>query len=142
MDDTVFSRSSSQDYFRPIRPRGPTGFVARIIQRFILGLPVVGVASLVHLLWTLSMLSPLHWMARWRTMNRGNRRERSRDLATIIVLIAIIGGVLRYVRHSIVDLTSPHFCYSSALWKVYRLTERWAERLLLRAEDVILEVNP
>lgn len=110
MDESMFSRSSSRDaYLQPLRPQGSTGLIARFIQRFILGLPVVGVASLVHLLWTLSMLSPLHWMARWRTMNRGSRRERSRDIATIIILIAIIGGALRYVHRikSYISLLTP-----------------------------------
>ena len=98
LDESIFSKSSTDyGYPRPRRPPASIGLIARFFQRFILGLPVVGVASLVHLLWTLSMLSPLHWMARWRSMNRGNRRERSRDIATIIILIAIIGGALRYV---------------------------------------------
>jgi len=109
---------------RPQSPQGPSGPLAHFIRRFILGLPVVGVVSVVHLLYTMSLLGPMNLVTRWRGMRtRGNRRDSSRDIATLLIMIAIIGGAIR------------------ALWKVYRLTERFAKRVLLRAEDAILEVN-
>lgn len=70
------------------------GSIPAFLRRVIIGLPVVGVASLVQMLWTMSMLTPFHFFARLR--GRGNsRRERSKDLATIIILVAIVAGAIR-----------------------------------------------
>ncbi|TDL28524.1 zf-C3HC4-domain-containing protein [Rickenella mellea] len=108
---------------RPKKPSGPPGLLARFFGRFVLGLPVVGVASVVHLLWTMSLLGPMHMVTRWRRFRSGNRRDGSRDIAALLLMIAIIAGAIR------------------ALWQVYRWTEKLAKRVLLRAEDAILEVN-
>lgn len=75
----------------------PPGPIASFFRRVIIGVPVVGVVSLVQMLWTMSMLTPFHFFTRLR--GRGNsRRERSKDFATIIILIAIVAGALRWVR--------------------------------------------
>ncbi|KAI0825022.1 zf-C3HC4-domain-containing protein [Trametes gibbosa] len=99
------------------RPRGPPGFFMRLFQRFLLGLPVVGAGSIAHLL--LSVPMPFHW-ARMRTRRVG---RQSKDALTLIVLAIVIAGVAR------------------ALYKVYQFTEQMTKRLLLRAEDAILEVG-
>ncbi|EIN14136.1 hypothetical protein PUNSTDRAFT_95736 [Punctularia strigosozonata HHB-11173 SS5] len=102
------------------RAGSPPGLVWRLITRFLLGLPVVGAVSVVQLLLSMQLLGPVHWIARYR----GNRRRGdNRDVAALIVLALLIAGAAR------------------ALYQVYRWTERWTKRLLLRAEDAILEVN-
>lgn len=142
IDDTFLSSS------RPIKydaraateiPVAPPGILRRFVTRFLLGLPVVGAASIVHLLLSMPLLGPVHWIARYR----GNRRRGdSKDIAALIVLALLAVGAVRYPCH----LTRPSACLivrypSRALYKVYRLTEKWTKRLLLRAEDAILEVQ-
>ena len=69
-------------------------FVWRFVRRFILGLPVVGAASLVHMLFSLPLLGPIQWIARSRgSRGRGNRSSRDTAAVVIIVLLAI--GALR-----------------------------------------------
>jgi hypothetical protein len=105
----------------PTRLPEPPGLVGRFIRRFLLGLPVVGVGSLIHMILTLPFMGPLQWVARWR----GNRTRRGndRDLAAAVIIIFIIIGAAR------------------ALYKVYGYTRKWTERFLTWAEDSILEVN-
>ncbi|KAJ8496907.1 hypothetical protein ONZ45_g12258 [Pleurotus djamor] len=96
------------------------GWTKWFIRRILLGLPIVGASSLVHLLLSAPVIGPVHWLARYR----GNRRrENSRDMAALILVGLLSVGALR------------------ALWKVYNLTQSLTKRLLLRAEDAILEVN-
>ncbi|EIM92607.1 uncharacterized protein STEHIDRAFT_164856 [Stereum hirsutum FP-91666 SS1] len=118
--DKLFSSSSSAGI--PFRqPPPPPGLIRRLFQRFLLGLPVVGVGSLVHMLsWT--MLTPVHWLARFRG-SRNRRGSGSRDTAAIILVLLIIAGAAR------------------ALYKVYQFTESVTKRILLRAEEMILEVD-
>ncbi|KAG6381112.1 hypothetical protein JVT61DRAFT_5510 [Boletus reticuloceps] len=101
-------------------PESP-GLLGRLIRRFLLGLPMVGVGSLIHMILTLPFMGPLQWLARWR----GNRTRRGndRDLAAAVIVIFIVIGAAR------------------ALYKVYGYTRKWAERFLTWAEDSILEVN-
>lgn len=106
-EDILLSTSSSPGYTSPLRstsplqysPPAPPGFFGSLFRRIILGIPVVGVASLVQMLWSVSMLGPFHWMTRWRNMGggtgTGSRRSRSRDIATLLILVAVIGGALR-----------------------------------------------
>ncbi|KAK2461980.1 hypothetical protein APHAL10511_006443 [Amanita phalloides] len=101
-------------------PRKKSGLVWHFARRFLLGLPVVGAGSIVHMLLSAPFLGPIHWLARYRG---SRRRNNSRDIAAIIVVGLLFVGVAR------------------ALYKVYQFTERITKRLLLRAEDVILEVN-
>ncbi|KAI0313507.1 hypothetical protein OF83DRAFT_1165569 [Amylostereum chailletii] len=99
----------------------PPGLLVRLLRRFALGLPVVGAGSIVHMLLSVPLLGPIQWIARFR--GRRNRRDSSStDAAALIVIVLLVIGALR------------------AIYKVYQLTESLAKRLLLRAEDVILEV--
>lgn len=91
------------------------------IRRFMLGLPMIGAGSLIHMLFSLPVLAPLQWVARWRANRR--RRGSSMDVAAAVIVVLIIVGVIK------------------ALYKVYALARRLTERLLLYAENVILEVN-
>ncbi|KAK0506349.1 hypothetical protein EDD18DRAFT_1123013 [Armillaria luteobubalina] len=103
------------------REPSPPGVLRNVIQRFLLGLPLIGAGSLIHMFLSLPFLGPLHWLARYR----GNRRRNnnSRDITALIIIALIIVGAAR------------------ALYKVYQLTQKVTKRLLLRAEDAILEVN-
>ncbi|PPQ92676.1 hypothetical protein CVT25_013983 [Psilocybe cyanescens] len=76
-------------------PKNP-GIVRRFIRRFILGLPLVGAGSLVHMLLTAPFLGPIQWIARYRgSQNRRNRN--SQDIAAVIVVSLLIMGAIRYV---------------------------------------------
>jgi len=97
------------------------GIVWRFARRFILGLPVVGAASIIHMLFSLPLLGPLQWIARSRG-NRGRRGSGS-DTAAIVIIFLIAVGALRVI------------------YVVYKLTESFTKRILLRAEESILEVN-
>ncbi|KAI9461844.1 hypothetical protein HD554DRAFT_1503575 [Boletus coccyginus] len=105
----------------PTRLPEPPGLLDRFIRRFLLGLPMVGVVSLIHMILALPFMGPLQWIARWR----GNRTRRGadRDLAAAVIVVFIVIGVAR------------------ALYKVYGYTRKCAERFLTWAEDSILEVN-
>ncbi|KAI9445120.1 hypothetical protein H4582DRAFT_886845 [Lactarius indigo] len=98
------------------------GIVWRFVRRFILGLPVVGAASLIHMLFSLPLLGPLQWIARSRG-SRGRRGSRSGDTAAVVIMFLLAVGALRVV------------------YQVYKLTESVTKRILLRAEESILEVN-
>ncbi|KAI6136575.1 hypothetical protein F5141DRAFT_1075440 [Pisolithus sp. B1] len=118
---------TTEDYPIPLNPRvtlrppETPGLLKRFLRRFVLGLPMIGAGSLIHMLFSMPVLAPLQWVARWR----GNRSRRgsSRDMAAAIIVAFIVIGALR------------------ALYKVYCLTRKMTERLLLYAENVILEVN-
>lgn len=117
----------------------PRGFFANFLRRVVIGIPVVGVASLVQFLLSMSMLGPFHFLTQLRGRNR---RDSSRDIATILVLIAIIYGAFRFV---LVSSSYPFLLINelilSALRGVYRVTERAAVYILSQAEDAILEVR-
>ncbi|TFK30343.1 hypothetical protein FA15DRAFT_662285 [Coprinopsis marcescibilis] len=106
--------------FSSLQPRS-SGVVMSFIRRFLLGLPLVGAASIVHLLLSFQFLAPVHWLARYRASRR--RRDGSRDIAALIVLLLVLGGALR------------------AFYHIYKKTEDSVKRMLTRAEDAILEVN-
>lgn len=88
------------DYFpreRPVHLRSPTtrskpGLFMRLVQRFLLGLPLVGAASLVQLLLSIHLLAPVQWLARYRA---SRRRNNNRDVAAILVVVLIILGAVR-----------------------------------------------
>jgi len=105
----------------PTRPPEPPSLLTRFVRRFLLGLPMIGVGSVVHMLLAFPIMGPLQWIARWR----GNRSRRGddRDLAAAVIVIVVAIGAAR------------------ALYKVYGYTRRWTERFLTWAEDSILEVN-
>ncbi|KAJ4484800.1 hypothetical protein C8J55DRAFT_604760 [Lentinula edodes] len=96
-----------------------TNFLKRFIQRFVIGLPLIGASSLIHMMISLPFIGPVHWLARFR----GRRRNNDRDISAIIIVVLIVLGAVR------------------ALYAVYQLTQSVTKRLLLRAEDAILEVN-
>lgn len=99
-------------------PRKPPTLLGRFVRRLLLGLPTVGAGSLFNMIWSLPF--PItHWL---RARLRRTGRNAS-DFMTLILLGAVVIGAAR------------------ALWKVYQLTERTVKRLLLRAEDAILEVS-
>ncbi|KAJ3514231.1 hypothetical protein NLJ89_g2494 [Agrocybe chaxingu] len=112
---------------KPIRapsstpPASKPGFLKRFIRRFIIGLPLVGASSAVHMLISLHMLAPVQWIARFRG-SRSRRNSNSRDIAALIIVGLLVVGAVR------------------ALYKVYQFTEALTKRALLRAEDAILEV--
>ncbi|TFY73689.1 hypothetical protein EWM64_g10323 [Hericium alpestre] len=120
--DTFGSRTHISPEVSAQVPRPPPGLLKRLVQRFILGLPVVGAGSLVHMLLSLPLLGPVHWIARFRG-GRSRRSSGSGDAAAIVIVVLLVLGACR------------------ALYKVYQLTESLTKRILLRAEDIILEVN-
>lgn len=69
-------------------------FVWRFVRRFILGLPVVGAASLIHMLFSLPLLGPIQWIARSRG-SRGRGSSRSRDTAAVVIILLLAIGALR-----------------------------------------------
>jgi hypothetical protein len=88
------------DFFpreRPVHLRSPTtrskpGLFMRLVRRFLLGLPLVGAASLVQLLLSIQLLAPVQWLARYRA---SRRRNNNRDVAAILVVVLIILGAVR-----------------------------------------------
>lgn len=86
----------------PARLPEPPGLVGRFIRRFLLGLPMVGVGSLIHMILTLPFMGPLQWIARWR----GNRTRRGsdRDLAAAVIVIFIMIGAARSAMRLSVSL--------------------------------------
>jgi len=69
-------------------------FVGRFVRRFILGLPVVGAASLIHMLFSLPLLGPIQWIARSRG-SRGRGSSSSRDTAAVVIILLLAIGALR-----------------------------------------------
>ncbi|KAH7883514.1 hypothetical protein F5I97DRAFT_1958341 [Phlebopus sp. FC_14] len=101
-------------------PEAPS-LLKRFVQRFIIGLPMIGAGSLIHMFLTLPLLGPLQWVARWR-VNRG-RRGNNTDMAAAVIVIFLILGAAR------------------ALQLVYNQTRKLTEKVLYRAESAILEVG-
>ncbi|KAK7694766.1 hypothetical protein QCA50_001954 [Cerrena zonata] len=104
-------------YATPKVSAGPPGLFRRFIHRFLLGLPVVGAGAVV------SMLSSMPFGFTWFRWRSRRNNTNGRDVATIIIVVMILVGAAR------------------TLYKVYKLTERVVGRVLLRAEEAILEVN-
>ena len=69
-----------------------SGLIWSFVRRFLLGLPVIGAGSIVHMLLSAPFLAPVHWLARYRG---SRRRNNSRDVAAIIVVGLLIVGVAR-----------------------------------------------
>ncbi|OAX44216.1 hypothetical protein K503DRAFT_765198 [Rhizopogon vinicolor AM-OR11-026] len=115
IEETVPTRTN------PAPLPSPPTFLTRFFRRFIVGLPMIGAGSIVHMLLSLPLLGPVHWIARFRGSR--SRRGNSTDIAAMIIVTLIIVGIAR------------------ALYQAYKLTRKFSERILLYAEDVILEVN-
>jgi len=101
-------------------PPIPPGIFKRLVQRIVMGLPVIGIGSFVQMAFSMSLLGPLQ-LARWRRFR--SRREGGSDIATLLIVVFVVIGAAR------------------AFWAVYKYTEKQAQRLLLRAETAILEVG-
>ncbi len=93
LEDNPFARKPdvASRVFRLPKERG---FISNFFRRVVIGIPVVGAASLVQLLWSISMLTPFHFFTRLGGRDRREGRG-SRDFATILVLFAVVMGVLR-----------------------------------------------
>ncbi|KJA29399.1 hypothetical protein HYPSUDRAFT_127596 [Hypholoma sublateritium FD-334 SS-4] len=116
------SFTTAQGSIKMPAARAPPGIVKRFIRRFLLGLPLIGAGSVVQMLVSVQALAPVQWLARYRG-SRDRRNSNSRDIAALIVIGLLLVGAFR------------------ALFKVYHLTESITKRVLLRAEESILEVN-
>lgn len=75
-------------------PHGNPGILKKFIWRFILGLPMVGAGSLVHMLLSMPLLGPLQWLARQRGGGR-RRRDQSRDIAALVIVAVLVVGAVR-----------------------------------------------
>lgn len=73
----------------------PDTFVVRLVKKFLLGLPLVGIGSLIQMVLSMPILGPIHWIARYRS-SRG-RRASTRDMTAIIVLGLMAIGALRFI---------------------------------------------
>ncbi|KAH7913030.1 hypothetical protein BJ138DRAFT_1059988 [Hygrophoropsis aurantiaca] len=120
-DSGIFSAAPSTPIRAP-KPQIPPSLIKRLIRRFLLGLPLVGAGSLVHMLFSFPLLGPVQWIARYRGNNR-RRQGNTTDVAAIVIMVLIVVGAARALR------------------KVYAFTRTITERMLLYAEDAILEVN-
>jgi hypothetical protein len=76
----------------------PPGTVVRLAKRFLLGLPLVGMGSLVQMLLSMPLLGPVHWFAQYR--RHRSRRPSSRDTAAFIVLLLLLVGAARFISPS------------------------------------------
>jgi hypothetical protein len=94
LEDNIRPRSTTSTPGAPLVPK--PSFIIRFIQRFIIGLPLVGAGSLVHLLLSVQYLAPVQWLARYRG-SRSRRNDSSRDIAALIVISLLVVGTLRYV---------------------------------------------
>lgn len=114
-DDALPGRLSK---LRMPTPSGPPTLLGRFLRRLLLGLPTVGAGSMINIIY--SMPFPIaHWIrVRLRRQNRN-----STDFTALLVMTVILIGAAK------------------ALMQVYRLTEKGVQRLLLRAEDAIVEVS-
>lgn len=70
-------------------------FLTRFFRRFIIGLPMIGAGSVVHMLLSLPLLGPVHWIARFRGSR--SRRGSSTDVAAMIIVVLLIVGIARHV---------------------------------------------
>ena len=139
LEDNIRQHSSTTSTpGAPLVPKPRPGFIIRFIQRFIIGLPLVGAGSLVHLLLSVQYLAPVQWLARYRG-SRSRRNNGSRDIAALIVISLLVVGALRYVLYY--RGLAENLWENRALYKVYQFTQFITRRILLRAEDAILEVN-
>jgi hypothetical protein len=95
LEDNI-RHSTTSAPMTPLVPKPRPGFIMRFIQRFIIGLPLVGAGSLVHLLLSVQFLAPVQWLARYRG-SRSRRNNGSRDVAALIVISLLVVGALRYI---------------------------------------------
>lgn len=87
-------RHRSQHRPTPLSTK-PDTLIVRLVKKFLLGLPLVGIGSLIQMVLSMPILGPIHWIARYRS-SRG-RRASTRDMTAIIVVGLMIIGALRFV---------------------------------------------
>lgn len=75
--------------------QSPPGIIMRLVRRFLIGLPLVGAGSIVHMLLSLQMLAPVQFIARYRA-GQSRRNSNTRDIAALIVIALVIAGIIRY----------------------------------------------
>ncbi|KAI3622206.1 ring finger domain protein [Moniliophthora roreri] len=122
LDPTIITQGGRNAY-PPLRPlRREDGFLKRFMTRLIIGLPLVGSVSLIHMLLTLPFIGPVHWIARYRG-NRRRNNSNSRDISALIIVALLVLGAAR------------------AFYGLYQLIHTWTTRALLKFEDSVLEVN-
>ena len=105
----------------PSRLPDPPGLLGSFVRRFLLGLPIVGVGSLIHMILTLPFMGPLQWVARWR----GNRTRRGtdRDLAAAVIVIFIVIGAARSVMRLPVQCQEDSCYFQSLVQGVWLYSE-------------------
>jgi hypothetical protein len=69
------------------------GMLRRFITRFIVGLPLIGASSLIHMIFAAPFLGPVQWLARFRGNRRRNRD--SKDYTAILIVALLIIGAIR-----------------------------------------------
>ena len=72
----------------------PPGIIGRLLQRFFLGLSVVGITSFTQWLWSMSLMGPMRLL---RLRGLRDRRERGGGGGVIAIIIAgfIVAGAVR-----------------------------------------------
>ena len=84
----------------------PDSLVVRLVKKFLLGLPLVGIGSLIQMILSMPILGPVHWIARYRS-SRG-RRGSTRDMTAIIVVGLMLIGSLRFIYQPLNLQLCPH----------------------------------
>jgi hypothetical protein len=77
----------------------PDSLPVRLVKKFLLGLPLVGIGSLIQMILSMPILGPIQWIARYRS-SRG-RRGSTRDMTAIIVVGLMVIGALRFIYQSL-----------------------------------------
>lgn len=88
-------RHSSQNPPTPLSTK-PDTLIIRLVKKFLLGLPLVGIGSLIQMILSMPILGPVHWIARYRS-SRG-RRASTRDMTAIIIIGLMVIGALRSIN--------------------------------------------
>lgn len=94
--DKLWSKSSPRRATArhpPLAPSPPQSLFGSLLRRFILGLPVVSVASLFRLI-SAGLVGPIHWLTQMRGRRRRNR-DGDRDIAGLFILLLIAAGAAR-----------------------------------------------
>ena len=77
----------------------PDSLVVRLVKKFLLGLPLVGIGSLIQMILSMPILGPIQWIARYRS-SRG-RRGSTRDVTAIVVVGLMFIGAVRFIYQSL-----------------------------------------
>lgn len=94
IDETAVSPTRASQLAKVVsNPSGPT---ARFLKRFLIGLPLVGMGSLIQMILSLPFLGPVQWIARFRRSR--SRRDTGRDTTGIIILVLLLVGTARSVN--------------------------------------------